>query len=156
LTIWKVFASIEHMTTPDEASRMLAEASRLSTAVADAARTRYVAWLVGMAAATAGYYAALAAAAQAGATDDAGVFIPSLAYGLTVIALSISLLPFARVASRGFAARWVRALAGWGVVYAVTLTAGLTLFEDRPLYWLPAALVAVAPLVDGARRELRA
>jgi hypothetical protein len=143
-------------TTPQEAARLLAEASRLRTAVADAARTRYVAWLVGMAAATAGYYAALATAAQAAAGDDAAVAIPSVAYGLTVITLSVTLLPFARASSRGFNRRWVTALTGWGALYAATLTLGLTLFRDEPLYWLPAAVVAVAPLVHGARREMRA
>jgi len=135
---------------------MLLEASRLKGAVADAARTRYVAWLVGMAAATAGFYAALAAAAQAGGEDDAAVAIPSVAYGASIIVLSLTLLPFARIASRGFAARWVAALSGWGLLYAGTLTVGLTVFRDEPLYWLPAAVVAVAPLVDGARREMRA
>jgi hypothetical protein len=143
-------------TTPEEAARLLAEASRLRGAVADAARTRYVAWLVGMATATAGYYAALAAAAQAGNESDAAVGIPSVAYGVSIIALSITLLPFARISSRGFGTRWVTALSGWGVLYAGTLVLGLTLFRDEALYWLPAALVAVAPLVDGARREMRA
>ena len=134
---------------------MLDEARRLQGAVADAARTRYVAWLVGMAAATAGYYAALAAAAHTG-EGGAAVGIPSAAYGVVVIALSGTLLPFARIASRGFAHRWVAALTGWGACYAVTLTVGLTRFDDQPLYWLPAAVLAVAPLVDGARREMRA
>jgi hypothetical protein len=136
-------------TSPDDAARLLAEAHRLRGAVADAARTRYVAWLVGMAAATVGFYAGLAAGPEHAA-------VPSITYGVTVAALSGSLLPFARISSRGFSGRWVRALLGWGLLYGVTLTAGLTLFANQPLYWLPASLVAVAPLVDGARREMRA
>ncbi len=91
----------------------------------------------------------------AGADDDA-VGVVSGVFGVCLAALSFTLLPGARVSSAGFGRRWVRAVAGWGVLYAAMMVLGLNLFRGDLAFWLPAAVAAALPLALGARAEARA
>ena len=78
------------------------------------------------------------------------------AYGVTLLVLSLALLPGAPVTKQGMGRRWIVALAGWGVTYAVSLVVGLTWLRESVLFWLLAAVVVTAPLAVGAWREGRA
>ncbi|MDQ1654073.1 MAG: hypothetical protein QOI35_3273 [Cryptosporangiaceae bacterium] len=57
-----------------------------------------------------------------------------------------------RGTGRRIAGYWI----GTSVLYGVALFAGLSRFQGRPAFWIPAALVVAAPLLAGAFRERRA
>ena len=136
---------------PHEAARLVQTADHMHTAVRGAASWRYVAWLTGMATTTLMYLTGL------GLTEeDRTVGVLSAAFGLCVVTLSLTLLPGARVASAGFGRRWVRAVAGWGVLYSAAMVLGMTVFRGELAFWLPAAVLAALPLALGARAEARA
>lgn len=138
--------------TPYEAAGLVQAADRMHTAVRGASAWRYVAWLSGMAVATLMYFTGLGLLGE----DDRGVGVLSIAFGLSIAVLSLTLLPGARVSSAGFARRWAQAVLGWGVLYAAGMLLGLMVFRGELAFWLPAAVLAALPLVLGARAEARA
>jgi hypothetical protein len=138
--------------TPHEAAGLVATAGRLEATVRGAAGWRYIAWLTGMTVATVQYGVALGVAAV---DDPAGLSL-SAAFLVCVAVLSLTLLPGALVNRPGFAARWVRAVVPWGLLFAAMMVIGLLVFRGEPAFWFPAALVTALPLALGARAEARA
>lgn len=140
-----------HPPTPEEARALLRSTTSSAAAVRDIGGNRHAQWLTGHAVAVFSYFAALATADQ-----DVEVLVSSLAYAAALAVLSVTLLPGATVSKSGMGRRWLRALLWWGVVYAVCMVVGLSLFPAEPAFWLPAAVVTALPLAVGALRENRA
>ena len=136
--------------TPAVAADYLATDERMAAAVR-AGALRYVGWLLAFAALNVMYLTALGLH-----TEDGPVGWLTVAYLLCTAGLTVSFLSGARLTSRGFDRRFVRALGVWGAVFAVVLVVGLLVFRGQPAFWLPASLVCAVPLVLGARAELRA
>lgn len=137
--------------TSAEAARLVADAERARAAVLAGAGPRHAAWLVGMAVLTPSYYAGLGVAAA-----EPEVLVVSLVFAGLVGALSLSLLPGARVARLGLPRRFGLAVGGWGLLFGLTLPAGLLAFPAEPAYWVPAGLLTALPLALGARAEGKA
>lgn len=140
------------MSQSSEAANLVATAERLQNAVRGASWV-HVSWLVGWAVASFMYLTALGAI---GYRDNRAVLVVSLAFGVCAVGLCVGLLPRAKVIRVGFGRRWTLAVAGWGVLYAVTMIVGLLVFRGELAFWLPMAVLSSVPLVLGARAEIRA
>lgn len=138
--------------TASQAAKLVAQSERLEAHVRASASTRFMAWLVGMAAATPSYFVGLAVAG----TDVTGIVASSVVFAAIVVALSVFLLPGALVASRGFAIRWGIAVGVWGGLFGLAVGLGLPLFPGVLWFWIPAGVLTAAPLAIGARAEARA
>lgn len=137
--------------TPLEAEELIATADRLGRAVRDGSSWRYVSWLAGTAVANLMYLTALGVVGT-----DTAVLVISAAFGVCLLGLSLALLPGVRVNKAGFSRRWIAAVVGWGVAYALTMGLGVVFFRGELAFWLPAAAISTLPLVLGARAEAKA
>lgn len=135
---------------PAAAADYLATDARMAATVR-ATSLRYVGWLLAFAALNVMYLTALGLH-----TEDGPVGWLTVAYLICTAGLTVIFLSGVRLTSAGFDRRWVRALLSWGVLYSAVLVVGLLAFRGQPAFWLPASLVCAAPLVWGARAELRA
>lgn len=135
-----------------DANRLLAESERLSASVRAAESYRYVGWLIGMAAASALYLTSLGVAGN----DEVNIVATSAVFLAVVAVLSVSLLPGARVAKRGFSTRWGMAVGAWGAVFGAVMAVGLPIFPGALWFWIPAGFISAVPLIVGARMEARA
>ncbi|HRN29744.1 MAG TPA: hypothetical protein PK781_00205 [Terrimesophilobacter sp.] len=136
--------------TPDEASQALAQQSSIRAHVA-AGTARYSAFLVGLAAASSMFVLGVG---MLPLSDVAHMLV--LVAGLLgwILLLTVSLIPGARVYSRGFNNRWGLAMGGWGAAFGIAIGLGLGLDLPEPWFWVMAPVVA-APALIGAWLELR-
>lgn len=130
---------------------MVADVERIGTTVRTADAWRYVAWLVGMAVATAMYLTGLGVSGH----DDTLVVATSGVFALCVAVLSVGLLPGSRVLSAGLGRRWTVALLGWAALLAAVMALGLLVWRGELAFWIPGAVLAALPLALGARAEMR-
>lgn len=134
-----------------KAADLITTAEQMRTSVRAAARWRFVSWLSGMAVATVLYFTGLGLA-----VDDRGVLVVTGVFVACVAGLSIGLLAGARTSPLGLPRRWAWAVGGWGALFGLAMSVGMSSFRGQLLFWVPVAVVAVLPLVLGARAEARA
>ncbi|GAB7191458.1 hypothetical protein NUM3379_21650 [Kineococcus sp. NUM-3379] len=137
--------------TPSEAGVLLHKAELTARTTRAGASALPACWLTGMAAANLLYFTGVGLAG----TDETEGLLLSGVFLVVVLGLTASLLPASRVSRVGFSRRWVASVVTWGVLFALGLTAGLTLLPGVLAYWPLAGALVALPLALGARGELR-